>query len=670
MTVQAGQQLDWHTANQRYLGARLGELLEHLTGSPDDRATSDAIRQEMQEPPALANVATIFDLSEFEQAILLMCAGVELDADFANKLGELGGEQGRAEPSFSLALARLPGAHWSALAPAAPLRHWRLVEPHAGGSLTTPAVRIDERILHYLTGVQYLDERLAASVEPFRDRDTPVATHRHLARGIADTVRRIADRAQLPAIELLGPDAGGKRAVAAEVARLLGVELFVLPAGEIPAGGEALHALALIWRREVALAGRALFIDAEDDRDVTANDRQSALARLIDSIPGLVFVACRARRNVRYRELLWFEVAHPPPTEQRALWVELLGAIDKAQSTGLSADNVETELQRVAAQFRLGLDGLLAARAEVASLLAADGTATSHQNLGRYVWDACRHQARPGLDDLAQRIEAAATWEDIVVPAEVTDALRQVAIHVRQRYTVLENWQLGTPGTRGLGTSALFAGASGTGKTMAAEVLANELRLDLYRIDVASVVSKYIGETEKNLRRVFDAAEEGGAILLFDEADALFGKRSEVKDSHDRYANIEVAYLLQRMEAYRGLAILTTNMKSALDPAFLRRLRFVVEIPFPDARARQRIWEGVFPPTVPTTALNAGKLAHLNVSGGHIRNIAIGAAFNAAEEGSAVDMRHLLDAARREYRKLDKPLQARETRGWNGVTCE
>jgi SpoVK/Ycf46/Vps4 family AAA+-type ATPase len=212
--------------------------------------------------------------------------------------------------------------------------------------------------------------------------------------------------------------------------------------------------------------------------------------------------------------------------------------------------------------------------------------------------------------------------------------------------------------------SALFAGASGTGKTLAAEVLAAQLRLDLYRIDLSQVVSKYIGETEKNLRRVFDAAEGGGAVLLFDEADALFGKRSEVKDSHDRYANIEVSYLLQRMEAYRGLAILTTNMKEALDPAFLRRIRFVLHFPFPDAALRAEIWRRIFPPQAPTEGLEIPHLARLNVAGGNIRNIALGAAFLAAAEDRPVRMEHLLQAARSEYAKLEKPLTASEIGGW------
>jgi len=275
-----------------------------------------------------------------------------------------------------------------------------------------------------------------------------------------------------------------------------------------------------------------------------------------------------------------------------------------------------------------------------------------------------RAQARSRLDDLAQRIEPSAGWEDLVLPEPQRQLLAEIAGQVRQRPRVYDAWGFGGAGIRGLGISALFAGPSGTGKTMAAEVLARELRLDLYRIDLSQVVSKYIGETEKNLRRVFDAAEGGGSILLFDEADALFGKRSEVKDSHDRYANIEVSYLLQRMESYRGLAILTTNLKNALDPAFLRRLRFVVSFPFPDAAQREEIWRRVFPSLTPTEMLDAGRLARLNVAGGHIRNIALHAAFLAAEADEPVRMAHVLRAARGEYAKLEKTLTEAEIGGW------
>jgi SpoVK/Ycf46/Vps4 family AAA+-type ATPase len=230
--------------------------------------------------------------------------------------------------------------------------------------------------------------------------------------------------------------------------------------------------------------------------------------------------------------------------------------------------------------------------------------------------------------------------------------------------TVYETWGFSGKGRRGLGVSALFSGESGTGKTLAAEVLARELELDLYRIDLSGVVSKYIGETEKNLKQVFDAAEQGGVLLLFDEADALFGKRGEVKDSHDRYANIEVGYLLQRMEAFQGLAVLTTNLKSSIDKSFQRRLRFIVNFPFPDANQREAIWSRIFPAQTPTEGLEPKKLSQLNVAGGNIRNIALNAAFLAADSGQPVQMGHVLQSARSETQKMERPLSESEIRGW------
>ncbi len=253
-------------------------------------------------------------------------------------------------------------------------------------------------------------------------------------------------------------------------------------------------------------------------------------------------------------------------------------------------------------------------------------------------------------------------WDDLILPAAELRLLREIAEQVAQRTTVYEKWGFSRKMSRGLGISALFAGDTGTGKTLAADVIATHLRLDLYRIDLSAVVSKYIGETEKNLRRLFDAAENGGSILFFDEADALFGKRSEVKDSHDRYANIEINYLLQRMEAYRGLAILATNMKSALDQAFLRRLRFVVNFPFPGVAERKSIWQRVFPSDVPRAALDYDRLARLNVAGGNIYNIALNAAFMAARSGGTVTMPMVLEASRAEFRKLERPINEMDFR--------
>jgi SpoVK/Ycf46/Vps4 family AAA+-type ATPase len=373
--------------------------------------------------------------------------------------------------------------------------------------------------------------------------------------------------------------------------------------------------------------------------------------RLIESAPGALFVAGRERRRHVERPTIALEVRRPTAQEQRIVWRQALGA---------TADGVNGRIEALTAQFSLSAPAIRAAATEA---LATEALAQP-ADLAAALWNACREQARPRLDDLAQRLAPAAGWDDLVLPAEQRQALREIAAHVRQRARVYDAWGFAGRGTRGLGISALFAGASGTGKTMAAEVLAGELRLDLYRIDLSALVSKYIGETEKNLRRVFDAAEDGGAVLLFDEADALFGKRSEVKDSHDRYANIEISYLLQRMEAYRGLAILTTNLRDALDPAFLRRLRFVVSFPFPDAALRAELWRRAFPKETPTSGLNVAKLARLNVTGGNIRNIALYAAFQAAEAGETVGMPHLLRAAQAEYAKLERPLSESETGGW------
>jgi SpoVK/Ycf46/Vps4 family AAA+-type ATPase len=349
------------------------------------------------------------------------------------------------------------------------------------------------------------------------------------------------------------------------------------------------------------------------------------------------------------RPHLRFTVNRPLAIEQKQLWTHALGE---------HAARLNGALDAIVTQFRVSTEVM----AHAAEALRAQPAAAC--DVERQVWHACRDSIRHRLDDLAQRVEPVATWDDLVLPDAQLATLRQVVAHVGHRLKVFEEWGFAGKSARGLGISVLFTGESGTGKTMAAEVLANALHLDLYRIDLASMVSKYIGETEKNLRRVFDAAEDSGTILLFDEADALFGKRSEIKDSHDRYANIEVSYLLQRMEAYRGLAILTTNLKGALDVAFQRRLRFIVRFPFPDQALRERIWRGSFPSLTPLDRIDHRKLAQLNVAGGHIRNIAVNAAFIAAEAGLPLGMNHLLQAARSEGVKRERPFSDAEMRGW------
>jgi SpoVK/Ycf46/Vps4 family AAA+-type ATPase len=295
-----------------------------------------------------------------------------------------------------------------------------------------------------------------------------------------------------------------------------------------------------------------------------------------------------------------------------------------------------------------------------ASAVAAAPAAAQTQVL----WARCREEAGLPIGDLAERIVPRAQWDQLVLPEPQLRLLRMLTAQLRRRSRVLDDWGFAQQSGRGLGTAALFAGPSGTGKTMAAEVIAGTLALDLYRIDLSQVVSKWLGETEKNLAQLFDAADAGGAVLLFDEADALFGKRSEVRDSHDRYANIEVSFLLQRLETYRGLAVLATNSEQAVDQAFLRRLRCIVRFPQPDAAQRAAIWQRVLPSQTPTEALRTDLLARLSVSGGTIRNIALTAAYLAADAGAPVRMADLRVAAEIECAKLNRPLSATETAGW------
>jgi hypothetical protein len=641
----------WAEANQHALVAEMAAvraMLERHATSPSSPTAADGHDPALGDgagSTALDVVTAAFGLSPFERRVVVLCAGMELDAAFPAACAAAQGDPARPYPTFGLALAALEGAHWSALVPDSPLRRWHLVEPVAppGTPLVSATLRLDERIVHYLAGIDYLDPRLAGVVDALPEPAALVPSHDDLARRAAEAWSSPAP----PLVQLVGGDEEAKRAVAAAAAARAGLRLHVILPDAVPQGPGELEVLLRLWEREAALGAGALYVDAvrlEGDPH-----RAAAVERLLERCATPVAVGVRDRARPLLRPVVTLEVARPGTAEQRDLWRQALGGM------GLSVNGA---VEGLVAQFDLPAAAIASAAREAAAH-GRDG-----DGLARDLWEATRSRSRSRLDDLAQRIEPAAGWDDLVLPESQRQTLHDVAAHVRQRSRVYDAWGFAGKGARGLGISALFAGTSGTGKTMAAEVLALELRLDLYRIDLSAVVSKYIGETEKNLRRVFEAAEESGAILLFDEADALFGKRSEVKDSHDRYANIEVSYLLQRMESYRGLAILTTNLKSALDPAFLRRIRFVVQFPFPGVPQREEIWRRVFPGATPTQGLDFGKLARLSVAGGNIRNIALHAAFLAADAGQPVGMQHLLHAARGEYAKLEKSLTEAETGGW------
>ena len=636
----AEHQAVWTEANQAFLVAEFARLKRRLAGETAEESAQAARMacEALEEPPAIDRLCELFGLSSFERALLLLCAGVEMDSLLAAQCAESQGHAPRAYATFGLAMAALPEPHWSALTPSRPLRHFRLIEVEPGHALTTAPLRIDERILHYLAGVNLPDARLQSLIQASPFPLWIAGEH----KAVADQARRLfeADSQQEPLLHFCGDDPQGQEDAAAFAAWNVGWQLFTVRAEDLPSSGPDLEQISRLWQREALLLPAALLVQCGTG-GLTPSARH-----LVERTPGVLILASSEPVRLE-RAFFRFDVNKPQPAEQRRLWEE---ALDSASA------GCDGAIDALSEQFRLSAKTIFSTGA-----LASSGRSPVRPE---DLWDICRSLSRPRLEDLAQRLVPLAGWEDLVLPDQQIQTLRHMASQVRYRMKVYETWGFSAKGRRGLGVSALFAGESGTGKTLAAEVLAHELALDLYRIDLSAVVSKYIGETEKNLKQVFDAAEEGGVLLLFDEADALFGKRGEVKDSHDRYANIEVSYLLQRMEAYQGLAILTTNLKTALDKAFQRRLRFTVSFPFPDAAQRQAIWGRIFPANTPTLGLDPAKLSQLNVAGGNIRNIALNAAFLAAEAGEPVTMGHLVRAARLEAQKIERPLSEAEIRGW------
>ncbi|EHK64595.1 ATP-binding protein [Achromobacter arsenitoxydans] len=640
--------LPWTDANQQLLAAEFARLRARLEkpGEPPPRQDAQQLAQAraaLDGDGAADQLSAAFGLSAFERDLLLLCAGVEMDAGLADLCAQAQGRGGGLRhASFSLALGALDGAHWSALSPQRPLRRWRLLDVDDTADLSTARLRIEERVLHFLAGLNELDVRLRPLLRPTQQLAHAAPAHTAAAQRIADWIAA-EDGGPLPVYVLEGDDPGAQEDVAARAARAAGLSCLTMQAEDIPTAAAERDALLTLWQRDAVLLGAALHIEAADALPPAA--RQFA-----EQAGGLCFLAVREPVSLRAPSR-HCAVSRPQEADRLALWRQALGP-EAAAHAGAG-------LEQAASQFGLDSRSLQLTAAALAPQLqdsAADSAAL--------LWQACAQASRRRLDGLAQRLAPAARWDDLVLPEPQLSVLRQIAAHLRQRYRVHQDWGFAAAQSRGLGLATLFTGESGTGKTMAAEALARETGLDLYRIDLSAVISKYIGETEKNLRRLFEAAEDGGAILLFDEADALFGKRSEVKDSHDRYANIEISYLLQRMESYRGLAVLTTNLKSNLDGAFLRRLRFVVQFPFPDLEQRARIWGGVFPAATPTRGLDPRQLARLNLTGGSIRNVALNAAFLAADAGTEVTMAHVLQAAHAEAAKRERPLADAETRGW------
>ncbi|HYI49235.1 MAG TPA: ATP-binding protein [Allosphingosinicella sp.] len=634
----------WAELNRQWLAAAIGRLADRIEagdagGSGGEAAVED---RETEFTPALVRCAATFGLSRFERELLLLVAGLELDARLRAAVADKTADR-QARASFRLALALLAEPHWDALGPDAPLRFWRMVELEPGHVLAEAPLRIDEHILHFLAGLFASDAQLAG-VATLVEARTPDGDEPPLPEAM---VRALADPHEPRTVALRcsnGDEAALRDAALAALARL-GRPALWIAARDLPADPAAQALLARHVDRQAALSGAVpvLALGAESSESVAA----AFAGRLRSAIVWLGSAGESLSSLPAANRVLRFELPPPDARRTRNLLMRKWGRETPLAIAG--GEPVRAALARAAEQFHAGPAAVETVIETLRAMPAADRAAAA--------WGLMREAARGGLDALAQRIDTRVTFDDLVLPPGHMAMLRDISRHLRHRERVYRDWGFGEKHALGQGLVALFAGESGTGKTLAAEAIATAVELDLYRVDLATLVSKYIGETEKNLKSLFDAAETSGAVLLFDEADALFGKRSEVKDSHDRYANIEVAYLLQRIEAYRGLAVLTTNMKSALDRAFLRRIRFVLTFPFPDAAAREEIWRRQFPAEAPLGEIDYAALARLNLAGGNIRSIALGAAFKAADAGAPIDQAILIDAARGEFVKLERPFQ-------------
>jgi len=618
----------------------------------------------------MPSLMPLFGLSQFELEIVMICLAPELDRKYDRIYAYLQDDITRKRPSIDLVLTILCSINsdrWKAgmyFSDHAPLMRGGILttiddpQSPSGSSALARFLQLDRRILDFILGRGGIDGRLIGIAEAIGQRmplDTvPVdpVVGASLLRFLTGNLggERSTERYRA-AVHLRGARGAGALDLALGVCGALGVPLVRVDMELLQASQQSEELLRLALR-EGPLGQAAIFLDnvdvllGEDDR---ARIEFKRLASAVADYGWLLFMAGEKEwsADARFDGMLFHTLEMPGADfpVRRAAWRRALG--ERVAEIG------EEGLAQLAGRFRLtpGQIRDAAARAS-ASNLADDGRPLSLDDL----FAACRHQSSIKLRELAARQRTHYGWDDLVLPDEKLRQLREICAHVKHRDRVFGEWGFDGKLSHGKGLSALFTGSPGTGKTMAASVIARELGLDLYKVDLSSVVSKYIGETEKNLSRIFREAESSTAILFFDEADALFGKRTEVADAHDRYANIETSYLLQRMEEYEGVVILATNLRENMDEAFTRRIRFVVEFPFPDESSRRRIWETHFPAATPRSKdVDFDYLSsRLRIAGGNIKNIVLSSAFAAAENGNLVTMEHILYGAKREFEKIGK----------------
>jgi len=626
---------------------------------------------------SLTRLAELFGLTRFEEQCLVICLAPEVDRKYGKLYAYLQDDATRPRPGVDLVLSLLCRSDEEQLAaraafgPSATLLHFELLHMgDAGTDSQTPllsrALKLDDRIVDFLLCHAHMDARLqrfarmvfpadravegVGSNELYQRASSFLQTHFQAPQSVGRNVM----------LYLHGPADREKRLVVEAICRNFALPLLIADVEAMKAGPLPFEQAAWLLGREAALQSAVLCLENADCLLAEPEKHQLELNSLMvaaKTFSRLTFVFGSRHWQPQgfAQECVFLSVAAPRPDlgTCKELWEQSLAGCEHL------ASDVDSAV--LAGKFRFGLsqiqDALTAARN-----LARWRSPETWQITASDLSAACRAQSSPKLGTLARKIEPKYTWSEIVLPPENTAQLKEMCQQARYRHLVYGEWGFDRKLSLGKGLNALFSGPPGTGKTMAAEVIANELELDLYRIDLSQVVSKYIGETEKNLHQIFLEAQAGHAILFFDEADALFGKRSEVKDAHDRYANIEIGYLLQKMEEYEGVAILATNLRQHIDDAFLRRMNFVVEFPFPDVEYRRRIWQVVFPEAAPLSdKVDFDLLAReIKLAGGNIKNIALRAAFYAAANGGTIATLHLWQAACREYQKLGRTWSSEE----------
>jgi AAA+ superfamily predicted ATPase len=639
--------------------------VDALTAEAERLRSENAARTSLDYSP-LARVTTLFGLEAFERDILLVAVAPEVDLRYEVLYSYLNNDVTRKWPTCDLAIrlfCNRPEKRWECrryFAPDAPLFRYGLLEllpenADAPASSLARGFKARLRVVDYLLELPSNERKLSAfslNINPRKSWDDLV-----LPAELVSTLRgapQLIRETPCPVLVFEGSSGAGKQSCAEALCDEMGCTLLSVDVEGLMASQAESADLFVLLSREQRLCNAGIYfrgVEAFFDTEGRVQPRARSFAPSLAQFLAPVILACSRPCDLKalLQEVRFHLFRFPtlPFSLRRQVWEREFDSLFDARN--------ETDIDALASRFVFTggqiRDAVRSARDDL-TLRGKSGALPCTADF----FAAARAQSQRDLRSLAQRIEPVYSWNDLVLPVATHNQLREVAAALKNRHVVYTQWGFEEKLSLGKGLKALFAGESGTGKTMTAEVMARELGLDLYKIDLSTVVSKYIGETEKNLDRIFRAAQSSNAIIFFDEADALFGKRSEVKDAHDRYANIEVAYLLQKIEEYDGFVILATNLILNIDDAFKRRMNYTVEFPFPDEHHRELLWRGMFPPQTPLAEdLDFAFLGQqFSMSGGNIKNAALAAAFLAAAEESTLQMRHVIQSVAREWQKLGK----------------